>query len=228
VRFFASRGVMDIDGMGEALVEQLVDRGMVKSIADLYELNQEELAGLERMGEKSAARILRGVEASRQKPLARVINGLGIPFVGERTAQILADTFGSLDAIAGADDEALQAAEEVGPKVSESIRRFLELKHNRDLIEKLRRAGLQFTQEKKQSPDGKLSGFTFVVTGTLPSWSRDEAKDFIERNGGKVTDSVSRKTSYLVVGEEAGSKLDKAKKLGVTLLNEAQLREMAD
>jgi DNA ligase (NAD+) len=227
VRYFASRSVMDIDGMGEVLVNQLVDKGLVKSIADIYELKLEQLAELERMGEKSAARIIKGIEASRQKPLSRVLNGLGIPFVGERTAAILAETFGSLDAIANADVETLQQAEEVGPKVAQSIRRFFDEPHNRELIERLRGYGLQFTQEKKAKAGGRLAGLTFVITGTLPTLSREEAKAMIKAAGGKVTDSVSNKTSYVVAGEAAGSKLDKAKKLGIPIIDEARLREMA-
>lgn len=227
VRYFASRSVMDIDGMGEVLVNQLVDKGLVKSIADIYELKLEQLAELERMGEKSAARIIKGIEASRQKPLSRVLNGLGIPFVGERTAAILAETFGSLDAIANADVETLQQAEEVGPKVAQSIRRFFDEPHNRELIERLRSHGLQFTQEKKAKAGGRLAGLTFVITGTLPTLSREEAKAMIEAAGGKATDSVSNKTSYLVAGEAAGSKLEKAKKLGIPIIDEARLREMA-
>jgi DNA ligase (NAD+) len=218
---------MDIDGMGEALINQLVDKGLVKSIADIYELKPEQLAELERMGEKSADRIIRGIQASRQKPLSRLLNGLGIPFVGERTAAILAETFGSLDAIAGADVETLQQAEEVGPKVAQSIRRFFDEPHNRELIERLRGYGLQFSQEKKTRTAGPLAGLTFVITGTLPGLSREEAKAIIEAAGGKTTDSVSKKTSYVVAGEAAGSKLDKAKKLGIPVIDEAKLREMA-
>jgi DNA ligase (NAD+) len=227
VRFFASRGVMDIDGMGEALVDQLVDKGLVKNVADLYQLRAGQLAELERMAERSADRIIRGIEASRSRPLARVINGLGIPFVGERTAQILAETFGSMDAIARASEEQLQTAEEVGPKVSQSIRRFFDTGHNKELVERLRASGLQFEQERRQRSGGPLTGLTLVITGTLPGMSRDQAKEFIEEHGGKVTDSVSRKTNYLVAGEAAGSKLEKAKKLGVEILDEAGLRKLA-
>jgi DNA ligase (NAD+) len=226
VRYFASRSVMDIDGMGEVLVEQLVDKGLVKSIADIYDLKAEQLAELERMGEKSAARIMKGIEESRRRPLTRVLNGLGIPFVGERTATILAETFGSLDEIANAGMEDLQAAEEVGPKVAQSIRQFFDEPRNRQLIERLRAHALQFTQEKKAKAGGVLAGKTLVITGTLPSLSREEAKALIEAAGGKATDSVSKKTSYLVAGEAAGSKLDKARKLGIPVIDEAKLREM--
>jgi len=223
---FAARGVMDIDGLGDVLVEQLVDRGLVRGVADLYHLTLDTLAGLERMGKKSAERVLANIEKSRQSPLPRVINGLGIPFVGERTAQILAETFGSLDVIAQADAETLQRAEEVGPKVSESIQRFFAEPHNQELIDRLRKQNLQFTYTITRKSGGPLEGKTFVITGTLPSLSRDEAKQKIEDAGGKVAGSVSKKTSYLLAGEEAGSKLDKARSLEVPILDEAALLEM--
>ena len=224
---FAARGVMDIDGMGSALVDQLVDKGLVKSVADLYRLSLEDLAGLERMGQKSAERIMRGIEASRQQPLPRVLNGLGIPFVGERTAQLLAEEFGGLDAIAAAGVDRLQTAQEVGPKVAQSIAAFFAAAHGRELIERLRSAGLTFSHEKPRREGGVLAGLTFVVTGTLPGLSREEAHALIENAGGKTADSVSRKTSYVVAGEKAGSKRDKAEKLGVPIIDEAKLREMA-
>ncbi len=226
IRHFAARGVMDIDGLGEALVDQLVDRGLVKSIADLYELKLEQLVELERMGEKSASKILANIERSREKPLARVLWGLGIPFVGERTAQILADTFGSLDRIAEADEERLQQAEEVGPKVARSIYQFFREPHNRELVERLRKAGLRFEQEVTKKEGGPLAGLTFVLTGTLPHLTREEAKARIEAAGGKVAGSVSRKTSYVVAGAEAGSKLEKARELGIPVIDEAKLLEM--
>jgi DNA ligase (NAD+) len=226
VLHFAARGVMDIDGMGEALVDQLVDRGMVRNIADLYELRLEQLLTLERMGEKSATKILQNIERSRKQPLPRVLNGLGIPFVGERTAQILADTFGDLDRIANADVETLQAADEVGPKVGESIRRFFAEEHNRALVERLRHAGLQFKHEARRVEGGPLAGKVFVITGTLPSLTREEAKAKIEAAGGKVTDSVSKKTSYLVAGEAAGSKLAKAQSLAIPILDEPALLDL--
>jgi DNA ligase (NAD+) len=227
IRFFAGRGVMDIDGMGEALVDQLVDRGMVKSVADLYDLKLEQLVDLERMGQKSAERILRGIAASKSRPLPRVLNGLSIPFVGERTAQLLAEEFGSLDALAAADAGTLQRAQEVGPKVAQSIHAFFQTPHSRELIERLRQAGLTFTHEKPKREGGPLTGLTFVVTGTLPNLSREEAYAIIETAGGKTADSVSRKTSYVVAGEKAGSKLEKAQKLNVPVIDEAKLRELA-
>jgi DNA ligase (NAD+) len=224
VLHFAARGVMDIDGMGDVLVDQLVTRGLVKSVADLYDLTLDQLLELERMGQKSAEKVLQNIDRSRQQPLPRVLNGLGIPFVGERTAQILADTFGSMDAIAEADEEKLQEAEEVGPKVSQSIRQFFHERRNRELVERLRKAGLRFEHEIKQKKAaGPLTGKVFVLTGTLPTLAREEAKERIEAAGGKVTGSVSKKTDYVVAGADPGSKLDKAGSLGVRVIGEPEL-----
>jgi DNA ligase (NAD+) len=223
---FASRGVMDIDGMGYALVDQLVSRGLVKNVADIFKLTVEELLTLERMGKKSAEKVLANIDGSRSKPLSRVLNGLGIPFVGERTAQILGDTFGSLDVIANAEQDALQEAEEVGPKVAHSIWKFFREPHNRELVERLRKAGLQFEQQIKKKKAGALAGKSFVLTGTLPTLKREEAKEMIEAAGGKVTGSVSKKTDYVVAGDDPGSKIDKARELGVPLIGEAELQDM--
>ena len=226
VLHFAGRGVMDIDGLGDVLVDQLVTKGLLKSVADIYDekkINLDNLRDLERMGTKSAEKVLRNIENSRKQPLARVLNGLGIPFVGERTAQILADTFGSLDDIMAADEETLQQAEEVGPKVSQSIRQFFHERRNRDLVERLREAGLTFTQEVRKKRAGPLTGKTFVLTGTLPNLTREEAASRIESAGGKVTGSVSKKTDYVVAGSEPGSKFEKANTLGIKVLNEEEL-----
>jgi len=171
---FSARGVMDIDGLGDALVDQLLARGFVHSVADLYKLTAAQLLELERMGEKSATKIIKNIEKSRSQPLARVLNGLGIPFVGERTAQLLAGHFGDLDHIANASLETLQEVDEVGPKVAESIAQFFAEKRNRELVEKLREAGLQFTGEKQpKKKSGPLAGLTFVITGTLPTLKRE-------------------------------------------------------
>jgi len=178
------------------------------------------------MGQKSAEKILTNIDRSRKQPLPRVLNGLGIPFVGERTAQILAETFGSLDAIAQADEATLQQAEEVGPKVSESIRQFFHERRNRELVERLRKAGLTFTHQVRKKAEGALTGKTFVLTGTLPNLSREEAKQRIEAAGAKVTGSVSKKTDYVVAGADPGSKLDKAQELGVRVIGEPELLEM--
>jgi DNA ligase (NAD+) len=225
---FSARGVMDIDGLGEALVEQLVEQKLVTNVADLYRLTAEQLIGLERMGKKSAEKILANVESSRQRPLPRILNGLGIPFVGERTAQFLAEAFGDLDAIAAASEDELQRAEEVGPKVAQSIRRFFEEKRNRALVERLREEGLPFKYDAPKRAGGPLAGLTFVLTGTLASLSREEAKERIEKASGKVAGSVSRKTDFVVAGEEAGSKLVKAQELGVKVIDEAELLRMLE
>jgi len=224
---FAARGVMDIDGLGEVLVDQLVDRGLVHSVADIYSLTLDQLLDLDRMGTKSAQKLLANIDASRGRPLARVLNGLGIPFVGERTAQILAGTFGGVDALLEADAETLQQAEEVGPKVADSIRRFFDEKRNRNLVEALRQAGLTFQQAiTPKAAGGPLDGKVFVITGTLPNLSREEAKERIETAGGKVTGSVSKKTTFVLAGADPGSKLDKANSLGVPIIGEAELLEM--
>ncbi len=223
---FASRGVMDIDGLGEALVDQLVDRGLVGSVADLYRLKLEDLVPLERMGRKSAEKLLRNIEQSKQQPLPRVLTALGIRFVGERTAQFLAEAFGSLEAIAAADVETLQTAEEVGPRVAQSIYEFFREPRNRELVERLREAGLRFEHRAPRRRGGPLEGRTFVLTGTLPTLTREQARAMIEAAGGKVTGSVSKKTDYVVAGEEAGSKLAKARELGVAVIDEAGLRRL--
>jgi DNA ligase (NAD+) len=220
---FAARGVMDIDGMGDALVDQLLARGFVHGIAGIYQLTEEKLMELDRMGKKSASKIIENINRSRTRPLPRVLNGLGIPFVGERTAQLLSDHFGSLDDISTATIDQLQEVTEVGPKVADSIHQFFAEKRNRELIENLRAAQLQFTAPKARKKQGPLTGKTFVLTGTLPTLTREEAKERIEAAGGKVSGSVSAKTHYVVAGEEAGSKLDKAKTLKVPVLDEARL-----
>jgi DNA ligase (NAD+) len=223
---FAARGVMDIDGMGDALVDQLVESGQVKNVADIYGLTIDQLTGLERMGQKSAEKLIKNIDASRQARLPRILNGLGIPFVGERTAQFLAEEFGDLDKIAAASEDELQKAGEVGPKIAASLRRFFDEKHNRDLIERLRKEGFSFTYQVKRKTGGPLAGRTFVITGTLPALSREEAKSRIESAGGKVAGSVSKKTDYVVAGDAAGSKLDKARELGIEVIDESRLLKM--
>ena len=225
---FSARGVMDIDGLGDALVDQLLAKGLVRSVADLYQLTTEQLMSLDRMGNKSATKIVQNIDRSREQPLWRVLNGLGIPFVGERTAQILADHFGSLDAIAEANAATLQQADEVGPKVADAILQFFAEERNRELVERLRATKLQFTSTKKRKNDGEFAGLTFVITGTLPTLTRDEAKERIESAGGKVAGSVSKKTAYVLAGEEAGSKLEKAKELGVPVIDESRLFAMLE
>jgi len=221
---FASRHVMNIDGLGEALVNQLTERGLVKNVADLYKLKlkRDDLLQLERMGEKSAENVLAEIEASKNLPLERIIYGLGIRFVGERTAQFLAEHFGSLDAIMNASAEELEEVNEVGPRIAESIVEFFADEHNRKLVGDLRKAGLTFSGQKKEKGT-KLAGKTFVLTGTLARHTRDEAKKMIEDAGGRVSGSVSKKTDYVVAGSDAGSKLDKARELGVSVIGEEEL-----
>jgi DNA ligase (NAD+) len=223
---FASRGVMNIDGMGEALVTQLIDKGLVKNVADIYDLNKKDLLSLERFADKSAQNILNEIENSKQLPLERVIYGLGIRFVGERTAQFLAEHFGSMEALANAGVEELQNVNEVGPRIAESIAEFFSISANRKLVERLRAAGLALKGEKKERGT-KLAGKTFVLTGTLAKHTRDEARKMIEDAGGKVTGSVSKKTDYVVAGSDAGSKLDKAKELGVAVIDEKEMEKLA-
>jgi len=222
---FASRGVMNIDGMGDALVAQLTERGMVKDVADIYKLTKADFLKLERIGEKSAENVLKEIERSKQLPLERVIFGLGIRFVGERTAQFLAEHFGVIDALENADEEELQQVEEVGPRIAKSIVEFFAEPKNRELVEELRAAGLTLKGKKKERGT-KLAGKTFVLTGTLANYSRDEAKKMIEDAGGKVTGSVSKKTDYVVAGTDAGSKLDKAKELGVPVVDESGMEQL--
>jgi len=223
---FASRGVMNIEGMGESLVTQLIERGLVKNVADIYSLTKEDLLSLERFADKSAQNILDEIENSKKLPLERVIYGLGIRFVGERTAQFLAEHFGSLEAIEQASAEELQNVDEVGPRIAESIAEFFSIAANRKLVERLREAGLTLKGQKKERGT-KLAGKTFVLTGTLARFTRDEAKKLIEDAGGKVTGSVSKKTDYVVAGTDAGSKLDKAKELGVAVIDEKEMEKLA-
>ncbi|MGA3135183.1 MAG: NAD-dependent DNA ligase LigA [Terracidiphilus sp.] len=219
---FGRREVMNIEGLGEAVVQQLLDRGLVRSVADLYKLTGEQLAGLDRFAEKSAHTLITEIEGSKRAGLARVLMGLGIRFVGERTAELLAEEFGSIDALAVATAEELERVEEVGPRISQAIVEFFAQPANKTLIESLDKAGVYMKAEKKQR-SAQLAGLTFVLTGTLPTLTREEAKKRIEDAGGKTAGSVSRKTSYVVAGEDAGSKLDKARELNVPVLDEAGL-----
>ena len=222
---FASRKVMNIEGLGDALVTQLLERRLLTSVAAIYSLTEEQLLELERVGKKSAQSLLTEIKNSRKLPLNRVLFALGIRFVGERTAQLLAEAFGSMNALMDASIEELQAVDEVGPRVAEAIHEFFAEEKNRQLVKKLRDAGLTFTAEKKRK-SSQLEGMTFVLTGTMPDLTREEAKARIEAAGGRVSGSVSKKTSYVVAGEEAGSKLDKARELKVPVIEQAQLLEL--
>ncbi len=223
--YFAARSVMNIEGLGDSLAQQLLESGLVKSIADLYTLTEEQLLTLERMGKKSAQTLLSEIEKSKQAGLARLLMGLGVRMVGERTAELLAQEFGSMEAIANATQEELERTQEVGPKVAASVHEFFSVEKNRALIARLAELGLKMTAEKKQKSN-QLEGLTFVLTGTFPTLSREEAKEMIEAAGGKVSGSVSKKTSYVVAGEEAGSKLAKAQELSIPIIDEPKLLEL--
>ena len=226
---FAARRAMDIEGLGDKLVDQLVDAGLVHSPADLYRLAPEVLAGLERMGEKSALNLLATIDKSRQTTLARFIFALGIRNVGESTARDLARHFGTLDALLAADGEALQRVPDVGPVVAASIAGFLAEAHNRQVVADLRQAGVCWPEgEPAASAPQVFAGMTLVLTGTLPTLKRDDAKAMIEAAGGKVAGSVSKKTDFVVAGAEAGSKLEKATELGVPVIDEAGLLKMLE
>jgi DNA ligase (NAD+) len=227
IEHFASRGAMDIEGLGEAMVEQLVGRGLVKEVSDIYSLTNEELTGLERMGEKSVANLLRAIDHSRRQPLWRLLFGLGILHVGVSAARALADAFPNLDALMAATADGLQRIPDVGEVVGASIAQFFQEKHNREMIAKLKAAGLRLTNEAKpkRASDSEISGTTWVITGTLGR-PRDEITELIIRHGGKVSGSVSKKTSFVLAGEEAGSKLEKAKKLGLKVIGEEEFQKL--
>jgi len=223
---YAGRHAMNIDGLGEKIVDQLVEKNMVKDVADLYSLNLEEVAELERMGEKSVQNLLDEIEASKKNPLSRLFHALGILFVGERTGQLLAEHFSSLDELAAATQEQLEEVPEVGPKVANSIVQFFSEPANRQLIKKLEKAGVRPTAEKREVKSNKLAGKSFVFTGGLANRSREEAGEIVKQHGGTVSSSVSKKTSYVVVGTDPGSKFDKAKDLGVTILSEVEFEKL--
>ena len=223
---FAGRHAMNIDGLGEKIVDQLVDKGMVKDFADLYELKLDGVAELERMAEKSAQNLLDEIAASKNNSLARLIYALGMRFVGERTGQLLAEHFASLPKLAEASVEELEEVPEVGPKVAQSIADFFSEPANRKLIQRLKDEGLKMTEKRAAPEDTRLAGKTFVFTGALLRRSRDEGGAEVVRHGGKVTSSVSKLTDFVVVGADPGSKYDKARSLGVTILNEEEFEDL--
>ena len=224
---FASRHAMDIEGLGDKLVEQLVAKKMIKTVADLYQLKRDELAALERMGEKSAQNLLDHVERSKDTTLARFLYALGIPQVGKATADALAEHFGTLEALMAADKDTLEQVPNIGPAMAEDISAFFREKHNRAVIAALRRAGVHWPSVKKRSKEGlPLAGKSFVLTGGLSSMSRDDAKKRLQALGATVSGSVSKKTDYVIVGEEPGSKYDKARELGVKTLNEKEFLKL--
>jgi DNA ligase (NAD+) len=227
---FASRRAMDIEGLGDKLVEQLVDADIVRTPADLYKLGVAALAALERMADKSAANVVAAIDASRRTTLARFIFALGIRHVGEATAKDLARHFGNLEALEGADEAELLEVHDVGPVLAQSIHQFFAEAHNREVIAQLRAAGVHWpkTVPERAAPAGRFVGLVFVLTGTLPTLSREEAKALIEEHGGKVAGSVSKKTSYVVAGADPGSKLDRAAELGVPVLDEKRFMELTE
>jgi DNA ligase (NAD+) len=217
---------MDIEGLGERLVDQLVDGGVVRTPADLYRLGVAALAELDRMAEKSAGNVVAAIEKSKQTTLPRFIFALGIRHVGEATAKDLAEHFGNLDALTAADETSLLTVRDVGPVLAASICGFFAEAHNREVIEQLRAAGVRWKEGEPRQHQGRLVGSTFVLTGTLPTMTRDEAKALLETQGAKVAGSVSKKTTYVVAGEEPGSKLDSARELGVPVIDEVGLRRL--
>jgi len=225
---FASRRAMDIEGLGDRLVDQLVDGGLVRTLPDLYRLRADALAALERMGDKSAANLVAAIEASKRTTLARFLYALGIRHVGEATAKDLARHFGALEPIMDASLDELLAVRDVGPVVARSIRTFFDQPHNREVVQQLRDAGVRWDEHAGAAPPEALplAGKTFVLTGTLPTLTRDEAKAMLEAAGAKVAGSVSKKTDYVVAGDAAGNKLDRARELGVAVINEAALRAL--
>jgi len=225
LKHFVSRKAMDIEGLGSKIIEQLVAVDRIKTPADIFDLKKDELSEMERMGEKSAENLVNSIEESRSTTLERFLYALGIREVGEATASGLASYFGTLDAIAAATEDELVEVPDVGPIVASRIRSFFDEAHNRDVVNALQESGVHWQESAPQrSPSqGALSGKTFVLTGTLPSMTRDEAKKKIQACGGKVTGSVSKKTSFLIYGDKAGSKLAKAQELGVETIDEAGL-----
>ncbi|WP_315788254.1 NAD-dependent DNA ligase LigA [Fischerella sp. JS2] len=231
IEHWVSRDALDIRGIGEKLVHQLVDKGLVHSVADLYELKSDKLFELERMGKKSAEKIVDAIANSKNQPWSRVLYGLGIRHVGNVTAQLLTEKFQSVEQLAEASRAKIEGVYGIGAEIADSIYQWFRISANQTLIQRLQAAGLQFattadTAVTGDSDNQKLAGKTFVITGTLPTLKRDEAKVLIQKAGGKVTDSISKKTDYLIVGEDAGSKLAKAEALGITQLSEAQLLEI--
>jgi DNA ligase (NAD+) len=226
VRHFASRGAMDIEGLGDVMAQQLTELGLVRDIADIYKLDAGALERVPRMGPKSVENLLRNIDRSKERGLARLLYGLGIRFVGTQTAQILAGDFGTIDAIAQATEEELQRSDGIGPEVAGSVALFFKQKANREMIARLERAGIDTTARKRARRSGKLAGKTLVLTGTLPTLTREEATALVVAAGGKVTGSVSKKTDYVVAGDEPGSKLTKAEQLGIAILDESALQKL--
>jgi len=226
LQHYAGRHAMNIDGLGEKIVDQLVEKGLVKDIADLYVLKVDEVAELERMAAKSAQNLIEEIEGSKRQPLDRLIYALGIQFVGERTGQLLAEHFASVDDLAKASAEELENVPEVGPKVAASITEFFSEAANRNVLKNLSKAGVRPKAQKREVKSNKLEGKSFVFTGGLANRSREEAGALVVEHGGKVGSSVSKKTDYVVVGSDPGSKYDRAKEFGVAILDERGFEEL--
>lgn len=225
---FASRDAMDIEGLGEAVVDQLVDAGLISSYADLYTLETDDILPLERMAEKSAQNLIDAIKASKQQPFHRVLYAIGIRFVGKTVAKDLASAYSSLDALMEASTEELEQVDSIGPKIAESTTSFFKIPSNIEIVDELKEAGLQFEAEEDQKKSNKLEGKTFVLTGSLPTLTRKEATEWIEKHGGKTTSSVSSNTDFLLAGDSAGGKLTKAEKIGVRVIDEATFNDMVD
>jgi DNA ligase (NAD+) len=225
---FVSRGAMDIRGLGERTVQQLLDRELVRDFADLYALSEADLLDLEGFGEVSARNLLASIDASRSQPLSRLLFALGIRHVGSHAAQVIARAYGTLDALLEASEEELAAIHGIGETTASALNAYLADPRNRELLERLRAAGLELSEPVRRASTQPFAGLTFVITGTLPTLSRTEAKAFIEERGGRVAGSVSGKTDYVVVGDDAGSKAERARELGVPRLDEQGLRELSE
>jgi DNA ligase (NAD+) len=230
IEHFASRGAMDIEGLGKSIVDKFVDLKFLQSYADIYDLNKhkDELMELEGFGELSINNLLSSIEESKKRPFEKVLFALGIRFVGAGAAQKLARHFKNIDNLIKASPEEIEEVHEIGPSISTSVKKFFSTSDNLEIVKRLKKAGLQFKIEDDDESSEALKGFTFVLTGTLEKFTRDEAKDMILKQGGKVTGSVSKNTSYLVVGENPGSKLDKAEKLGVKILGEDEFLSLIE
>jgi DNA ligase (NAD+) len=225
LKYFAGRGQMDIEHLGDALLEQLIDNGLVKNFADLYKLQKSELIGLQRMGEKSADNVIEAIKASRTQPLWRLIAGLGIRYIGGQSAQILTEHFDSLKALMAADEQTLESIDQIGPRMAKSVYEYFRNPQNRAVIDELLAGGVRPERPKAKRTD-KLAGKTIVVTGTLGNFTRQQIEQTIRQAGGKASSSVSKKTNFVLAGREPGSKIDKAKKLGIKVINEKQFLEM--
>lgn len=228
IEFFVSKGALDIDGLGGRTVQTLIAKGLIQDEADIFSLTTEPLLELEKFGEKRVENLLKAIEGAKQRPLARLLTALGIDSVGETVAESLANHFGSLDALAEAQPDVIQQIDGIGPILAQGIAAWFAIERNRFVIEKLRAAGLTFTAEKAEAKSDTFGGMTFVLTGTLPTLSREQAEELIKSHGGKISGSVSKKTNYVLMGDSPGSKADKARELGVKIISEAELLALVD